>query len=199
MPLKFIWLLLVCFLLDNPLTAQTQDRCVWINNIEGPQLLDSLSVDVSSINFPGDTTIQFDYNYSDGTILLSGTTADSVEVCYRVFPFALHQSYYKRTLQQYDSSALFKTSSGSELWTDRREELFPTSQLYKSGSISRGISFGNNQDVFVNSNLNLQMEGKLTSDLNIRAVITDQNIPFQPEGNTKQVQYSDKVLLDLNN
>jgi len=199
MPFRFIWLLLVCFLLDNPLTAQTQDRCVWIRDLESPQLLDSLSVDANSINFPGDTAIQFNYNYSDGTILLSGTTADSVEVCYRVFPFSLHQSYYQRTLQQYDSSALFKTSSGPELWTDRREELFPTSQLYKSGSISRGVSFGNNQDVFVNSNLNLQMEGKLTSDLNIRAVITDQNIPFQPEGNTQQLQDFDKVLIELYN
>src|SRR5690606_2971291 len=68
-----------------------------------------------------------------------------------------------------------------------------------SGNLSRGISFGNSQNVFVNSSLNLQMEGQLTENLHIRASITDQNVPFQPEGNTQQVQDFDNVLLELYN
>src|SRR5690606_34916062 len=80
-----------------------------------------------------------------------------------------------------------------------REEILPSNNLNKSGSLTRGISFGNSQDVFVNSSLNLQMEGQLSDGLNIRASITDQNVPFQPEGNTQQLQDFDNVLVELYN
>ena len=43
------------------------------------------------------------------------------------------------------------------------------------------------------------MEGKLTEDLNVRANITDQNIPFQPEGNTQQLREFDNVSIEVYN
>lgn len=82
---------------------------------------------------------------------------------------------------------------------DSREELFPSTNLYKSGSLTRGISFGNTQNVFVNSALNLQLEGAISDNLNIRASITDQIVPFQAEGNTQQIQDFDNVLIELYN
>lgn len=184
----------ICVLAQDP-----GKRCKWISTFNHPVLLDSLSADVESIAIPADSTLNFQYDYSQGTITIFASKYDSVRVCYQVFPFAFHQSYAHHTLQEYDSGALFKTQRTTDSWIDQREEMFATDQLYKSGSISRGVSFGNNQDVFVNSNLNLQMEGKLTSDVNISAVITDQNIPFQPEGNTQQLQDFDKVLINLYN
>jgi hypothetical protein len=51
----------------------------------------------------------------------------------------------------------------------------------------------------VNSALNLQLEGKLGEDLNVRASITDQNVPFQPEGNTAQIQDFDNIFIELYN
>jgi hypothetical protein len=82
---------------------------------------------------------------------------------------------------------------------DKKTEMdfFKIKGLSKSGSISRGISFGNNQDIILNSNFNLQLAGKLSDNMDIMLAATDQNIPFQPEGNTQQLQEFDKVFVQI--
>ena len=79
------------------------------------------------------------------------------------------------------------------------DEIWKEETLNRSGSISRGITFGNNQDVIVNSNLNLQLSGKLDDNLNIVASISDQNIPLQPEGYSQQIHEFDKIFIRLFN
>ena len=125
--------------------------------------------------------------------------ADSVEAHFRVFPFSFTES-----LKHKDASLPGRTSQsgpGPYVYTPSATQpsFFKYEGLQKAGSISRGVTFGNNQDVFVNSSLNLQLSGKLNDQVNILAAITDENIPVQPEGNTQQIQDFDKVFIQLYN
>ncbi|MCK5103821.1 MAG: hypothetical protein KAR17_13450, partial [Cyclobacteriaceae bacterium] len=164
--------------------------------------LDSLTVIPESIHFKNNLDISYHYDPNSGMIYFdAGQTMDTVTICYQTIPYQLHKTYQRKGLVEYNEQMIFSSNNkeGGNKVLDRKEELFPTDNLQKSGSLSRGISFGNTQNVVVNSALNLQLEGKLGDDLNIRASITDQNVPFQPEGNTAQIQDFDNIYLELYN
>ena len=65
------------------------------------------------------------------------------------------------------------------------------------GTFGRGLRFGNSQDLVLDSKLDLQLNGDLGDGLRVAAVVSDQNIPIQPEGNTVQLREFDRVFVTL--
>jgi hypothetical protein len=61
----------------------------------------------------------------------------------------------------------------------------------------RGFTVGSNRDLSLNSGFRLQLNGKLSNDIEIVAALTDENTPIQPEGNTQKLQELDKVFIEL--
>ncbi|MFW6018995.1 MAG: hypothetical protein ACOCPM_00285 [Bacteroidales bacterium] len=117
-----------------------------------------------------------------------------IEISYQVFPYNFNkrwESIYTRSEKDY----IVKT--GKKRRNKEQSELFDFGQIQKSGAISRSFSVGNRQGASLNSNLDLQMNGALTNDISIRAAITDNKIPLEPEGNTKQIQEFDNVFIEL--
>ena len=69
--------------------------------------------------------------------------------------------------------------------------------LKTSGSISRGITIGNNQNSVLNSELDLQISGKLSENTSIKASIQDSNIPLQENGYSQQIDEFDQIFIEL--
>lgn len=167
--------------------------------------LDTLSIIPGTITVKklnGNPLDSFSYkiDYVNALLILSssgsGQGEDSLVILYKVFPFLFSQKY-----QHKDVSKIQNNQYG-EVYTysyDKSKDIdfFKSEGLTKSGSISRGLSFGNNQSVVLNSNLNLQLAGKLSDNVDIKMAATDQNIPIQPEGTTQQLQEFDKVFIQF--
>ncbi len=125
--------------------------------------------------------------------------SDSLHIRYRVLPFNLHQKVARRdTSQVYerykgDRERFMITNSSSNA------DIFGGSSLNKSGSISRGITFGNSQDLGVNSSLNLELSGDIAPNLKLLASVSDDNLPIQPEGNTNKLQEFDQIYIKIYN
>jgi len=79
------------------------------------------------------------------------------------------------------------------------KDLFGSGKLNKQGSLSRGITVGNNQNLSFQSTLNLQLDGQVAPNLFMMGSITDDNIPFQPDGSTQKLQEFDQVYLKVYN
>jgi len=164
--------------------------------------LDSLSPDPRSLRiYSGDEMLDStSFKLIPGTgqlIPLKSPSTDSVEVVYRVFPINFSRRFQRRNSSIIRPEADYYANPYTFQPEARRESVFGSTRLNKTGSISRGLGFGNNQDLNVNSTLSLQLNGKLTDDINVLASITDDNIPIQPEGNTAQLQEFDQVYIQL--
>ena len=167
--------------------------------------LDSLSLVHGSVQFtcfPAcDTTHQPKVNYQKHALVCASPKPDSIAVFYKRFPLNFEKRYFHKSSDMlYNDFTRRGNPYNIKFGTQSpQDNLFLNDGLSKNGNISRGISFGNTQDVVVNSNLNLQVSGKLTPEIDMVMAATDNNIPFQADGTTAQLQEFDKVFIQLNN
>jgi hypothetical protein len=164
--------------------------------------LDSLSVIPQSEivrDTNGDIMSSSDYkiDYGKGLFISRKLKGQEIQIAYRVFPILFSKSYAHKTIDQIEQDDPGKYEFFTMKKENRNEDIFNISGLNKNGSISRGVSFGNNQDLSVSSNLDLQLSGKVTDEISIQAAISDNNLPIQAEGNTQQLQEFDRVFIRL--
>lgn len=112
-------------------------------------------------------------------------------------PSVLYKRYFHKDAKLMLSREQSINNPFSITYSDAQNNVVGLYGLNRSGSISRAITIGNNQDLSLSSTLNLQLSGRLSEDLEVVAAISDDNIPIQPEGNTQQIQDFDKVYIQL--
>ncbi len=123
---------------------------------------------------------------------------DSITVRYRALPYALGSRYANKSYAAYQQSQMeFVMKPFEYRPVEAPQDFIDFGGLDYNGTFSRGLSFGNNQDVVLNSQFNLQLSGMVTKDIEVTAAITDNNIPFQPDGSTQKLQEFDKIFIQL--
>ena len=125
------------------------------------------------------------------------STTDRITIQYKVYSEKLNQAYHHKNYLKIENPGLKNYNEFAYNPDQNKIDYFQTDKLNKNGSISRGVNFGNNQDLVVNSQLNLQLNGQLSENIGILAAIADDNIPIQADGNTQQLQEFDKVYIQL--
>ncbi|WP_111682390.1 hypothetical protein [Winogradskyella tangerina] len=123
---------------------------------------------------------------------------DSIQIEYLRYPQFLTKVY-----KQLDDRVIVdRSSAGAQALyklenTKKRNTFTPFDGLTTSGSISRGVTIGNNQNSVLNSELDLQISGKLSDKVSLRASIQDANIPLQESGYSQRLDEFDQVFIEL--
>ncbi|MDP2089748.1 MAG: hypothetical protein Q8J84_10145 [Flavobacteriaceae bacterium] len=138
-------------------------------------------------------------NYSTDFVkamLIINKNYESILVQYYVFPSFLTSTYINLDKK---IIAPFVTQN-PELYTFEKKDNSiqkPFEGLKTSGSLIRGITVGNNQNSVLNSSLDLQISGKLSENITLKAAISDTSVPIQQNGYTQNLQQFDNVYIEL--
>ncbi|MBL7836442.1 MAG: hypothetical protein JNM67_02900, partial [Bacteroidetes bacterium] len=144
-------------------------------------------------------TDSFQVNESESYVLVHpALIGKQAIIYYRAFQFGANKLYFHKPLYIIEPvlSAVPRYMYKYETNKTGIERVFGEN-INANGNISRGLGFGNTQDVVVNSTMNIQLNGKLDNKIKLMAALSDDNNPLQPEGNTQQIQDFDKVFITL--
>ncbi len=163
--------------------------------------LDSLTVVPGSVRVEGVEEGRYTVLHESGRIVWNkpgtdgGMLPDSARISYRVFPLLLTAPRFHKSLLQVDSLVPISYSYARAA---RDSSAFLDSRAIEyNGSYGRSIALGNNQDVVLSSAFNLQASGYILDSIRLDAALSDNTIPFQPEGNTQRLQEFDQIFIRL--
>ena len=201
--MKLVFFFFTCILIQHGLLGQSSASRIQHLFVADSVDLDSLSIYPNSfkVYYKDDLlpNTRYQLDFASALFVLNEPLNDSLTFKYQVLPLDLSKQYKLRDTSiiysiQKDNYSLFKIENSYSV-----QDVFGGSQLNKNGSISRGVSFGNNQDLGINSSLNLELSGTISPDLKMLASVSDANIPIQPDGNTNKLQEFDKVFIQIYN
>ena len=140
--------------------------------------------------------IDYDMDYINGIVRLNLLPEDSVLIRYEVFPWKLRRYYYHRTLPEPE---ITPKPSGVSLQLTSAPQLEDSPfKFNRSGNIYRSITIGSNRDASLESGMDMRLDGRIGKGTTVTAALSDQNIPIQPEGDTRTLEEIDKVYVSVN-
>jgi hypothetical protein len=195
----------ICLLWSFCAVAQKQSSDYKIKKVA---VRDSIRVDTVSIN-PSKFILktknnviidssQYTIDFSKALLIFKQPLeTDSISIEYLRYPDFVTRKYF-----QLDEKIIVENTDNLQrlykLNQNTRENAFtPFDGLSTSGSISRGVTIGNNQNSVLNSELDLQISGKLSDKVSLRASIQDANIPLQESGYSQRLDEFDQVFIEL--
>ncbi len=165
--------------------------------------VDSIALHKSSIKiFDSNNQLisptDYKVNQTTGEITINTfkTLRDSITITLTEYP-----EFLTRIYSIYDNPQIMDNSvTESKLYQIPQENIkkfVPFDGLNTVGSISRGITVGNNQSAVVNSNLDLQITGKISEEVTLKASLQDSNIPLQEGGYSQKLDEFDQIFIEL--
>ncbi|GAG20439.1 unnamed protein product, partial [marine sediment metagenome] len=137
----------------------------------------------------------YELNYEKGIIYLSNSISefDTLLCTYEKVPFNLNRRYLHHVYAD-SVDTLFQEHIQEP---DIEQHSFSKTDLYISGTKSLGISFGSQSDLSLSQSMNINIDGNISKDVRIEGVLSDEDIPIQPEGTTADLEELDKVFVSI--
>ena len=173
-----------------------------ILDLESPMLLQFSPVflqseTITASNFQLVRNIDYKINYNDGiiTFLNQRFVHQKVHVRYQSFPFAIKKVYKRNLFPQQNKIQELDQTQGTKSEEPILDDEQPTLQV--AGSQTFGISVGSSRSLTQNQELRISVNGEVAENVSVIAMLSDQDLPIQPEGTTENIRDIDQKLIKI--
>ena len=140
---------------------------------------------------------EYEIFYNEALLVINAEKYQEITIEYFWFP-----TFITKTYSPFDKKFIVPNNSNTgQLYSlttnNKATELKLFDGLKTSGYINRGITSGNNQSTVANSSMDINIEGKLSDKVAIRANIFDTNIPLQENGYSQSITDFDRIFIEL--
>ena len=140
---------------------------------------------------------EYEIFYNEALLVINAEKYQEITIEYFWFP-----AFITKTYSPFDKKFIVPNNSNTgQLYSlttnNKATELKLFDGLKTSGYINRGITSGNNQSTVANSSMDINIEGKLSDKVAIRANIFDTNIPLQENGYSQSITDFDRIFIEL--
>ncbi|WP_299047223.1 hypothetical protein [uncultured Polaribacter sp.] len=140
---------------------------------------------------------EYQVDFSNATLIIDAKKYPKITVEYFRLP-----DFVTKVYTPFDEKLILpnETNTGTlySLTTNKKaSDIKLFDGLETRGFITRGLTSGNNQNAVTNSALDLEISGKLSNKVTLRANIFDTNIPIQQNGYSQNLTDFDRVFVEL--
>ncbi|MDA3885586.1 MAG: hypothetical protein PF638_08340 [Candidatus Delongbacteria bacterium] len=105
---------------------------------------------------------------------------------------------FNKIYRRYEIKEIIMNDSVStEEYSISQEEITPESKLDRSGLIYRGIKLNADSGVDIVSGFNLNLQGEISKDLEVKAVLSDDNLALTEEGTSESLSEIDNIYIQF--
>jgi hypothetical protein len=200
---KILFLLL--FFVGFTIQGQTKSKDFRLKNIEVKKdtiQLDSVAINPQKFKILNNLnkripSSEFTVDFSKAILIINSKKYAKITVEYFRIP-----DFVTKIYTPFDEKLIIKNNTNNgilySLTTNKKaSEIKLFDGLKTSGFITRGITSGNNQNAVTNSALDLEISGKLSKDVTLRANIFDTNIPIQENGYSQNITDFDRIFIEI--
>ena len=140
---------------------------------------------------------KYKIDFNNATLVINAKAYPEINLEYFRFP-----NFITKTYTPYNQNLILPNGTNTgKLYSLTTNKKMSEVQLFEGlntkGFISRGLTSGNNQNAVTNAALDLEISGKLSDKVTLKANIWDTNIPIQKNGYSQNITDFDRIFIEI--
>lgn len=199
--LSFIFLFFFGFVVQSQ-TVSKEYRKKTIQVVKDTIQLDSVALNPERFTIFDKENVEikksaYQIDFSKAQLIINSKNYPEITVEYYRLP-----EFITKTYSPFSNKLIIQNSNANgqlySLTTNKKaSEIQLFDGLQTKGFITRGVIAGNNQNVVTNSALDLEIAGKLSRNVSLRANIFDTNVPIQQNGVSQNITDFDRIFIEM--